>query len=134
MKPEKPERINLRLPADLRRKIEETAAQNGRSVNAELVERIEKSLSPYTICFEDHWIKAMLVGYSIQAEEKGITFTEHLLDILEPKPAPTPEEYVEEYGRLLEEIKQQRKEMEDFPALVEKFVNQALARRQDENE
>ena len=37
--------INLRVPADLKKKIELIAVENGRSLNAEVVQRLEQSFT-----------------------------------------------------------------------------------------
>ena len=36
--------FNVRMPADLKEKIEEAAKENGRSMNAEIVYRLQQSL------------------------------------------------------------------------------------------
>ncbi|KKX24333.1 Arc family DNA-binding protein [Rhizobium sp. LC145] len=40
------DRHNLRLPPELKKRLKHSATDNGRSVNAEIVDRLEKSFAP----------------------------------------------------------------------------------------
>jgi hypothetical protein len=136
MKSDKPDRINLRLSPELRQSLEDAAKRNGNSLNVELSERLAKSLSEYTVCFEDYWIKGMLRGHSLQAAENKRSFPEEIIHLLELKPAPTPDEYKEEYGRLMKKMEQHEqhmKEVGDLPSLVEQYVNKAMSERKNED-
>lgn len=41
--------FNVRMPADLKEKIEEAAKENGRSMNAEIVYRLQRSIEDYQV-------------------------------------------------------------------------------------
>ena len=81
--------LMLRLPEDLRQKLETASHGAGRSMNAEIIERLERSfglLGQITLCLGDSWATARLhrdelligVGFDSPQDTAVLTFSENL--------------------------------------------------------
>lgn len=61
--------MNLRVPMELKEKIEKTALENGRTITAEAVYRLEKSFEPELKVTDSFEFEAMERIYKEQAKE-----------------------------------------------------------------
>lgn len=65
--------MNLRVPMELKEKIEKAAFQNGRTITAEAIQRLERS-------FENNISDSMVLKYMKAVEEKNV-LAQRQLDI-----------------------------------------------------
>lgn len=80
--PRRDPQYKLRLPAELKRQIEEAARHNLRSMNAEIVARLEQTFRPVETREEQSSVSEddirrvvrVLVESMVRADEKGVTF------------------------------------------------------------
>ncbi|WP_010116632.1 Arc family DNA-binding protein [Acinetobacter sp. P8-3-8] len=61
--------VRLRVPPELKQKIEESAEKNNRSQSAEMVARLEQSFEPEIQVHETLEFKLMMQSYLDQAEQ-----------------------------------------------------------------
>lgn len=79
--------FGLRMQEDLREKIESAATENGRSLNAEIVARLENSIEISTkpdTGLNTETIKKMLLDQEQHLEEKINNAMNELLKVLKP--------------------------------------------------
>src|SRR5262245_23923615 len=111
--------VMTRIPEGLRRKLEREAEQNGRSMNAEIIHRLESSFQRET---EQLFAKALdaVRGdvQKIKQQVEGLTAPPPtgLLDLLNPPPPPAPiVSDVREIKEMLETFLQQSANREENP-------------------
>lgn len=61
--------LKIRLPLELKEKITQSAADHGRSINSEVVARLEQSFEPEIQVHETLEFKLMMQSYLDQAEQ-----------------------------------------------------------------
>lgn len=77
--------INLRVPADLKKKIELIAVENGRSLNAEVVQRLEQSFTQDKKLLEISNVMTKTMMNSLEAMDTALSKIVHLQDELDEK-------------------------------------------------
>lgn len=77
--------INLRVPADLKKKIELIAVENGRSLNAEVVQRLEQSFTQDKKLLEISSVMTKTMMNSLEAMDTALSKIVHLQDELDEK-------------------------------------------------
>lgn len=73
-----PPDMKLRLSTDLRRKIEEAAKRNNRTLNAEIVMRLEQAFAT-----DGTWLDAVNASPSVRAERSLLALEARLADRIE---------------------------------------------------
>jgi hypothetical protein len=114
--------INIRLPEELKEKLHNKALENERSVNFEVVERLQKSLE------YDDFLKVI---NDSQLEEKSTIYTDMIRLYVSAVSSLDAEEYNSQIELMDHEEKNFREEMRARLTTIEKLLAKQPARKGD---
>jgi len=117
MAKKEPPPLKIRMTAELRRKIQRVAEQNGQTLNAEIVFRLEKSFQIDRESIELESLKARLAWVETQLGRQATQAKRQMANV-DPEHVMYPEVLAELIGQR-DELERQRDEIETQIAEVE---------------